>query len=216
MAKNVRKNWRDWFKASFEIALSALRSVRYNCIDQEIAKHPRSVLLTCVVQHLVPAEPSTCRSYGNMNPIQRNQFSPVVISIALLICAAMWFAGAWLASSSLGELETAPILSLLIVLVMPATCFALCVVLLDTKIYTRFVLFTRFALVMALLPVTLGTFFSVWTVRELFGESFQNASMALKSFSVLAAFTLVAVAGTLIRRCIMNCLLCHFENGPNS
>ena len=109
-----------------------------------------------------------------MKPNHRNQVSHVVLSIALLICAALWFAGAWFASLSIGKLETAPISSLLIVLVMPAVCFALGVVLLDTNSYSRFSLL---AIGTAVLPVIFGTFFSVWTVRELFGASFQNASI---------------------------------------
>ncbi len=148
-----------------------------------------------------------------MMTMQRNQVSPVVSSIALLICAAVWFAGAWYASSSLGKLETAPISSLLIVLVMPAACFALSVVLLDTDIYSRLSLFTRFALYAAVLPVTLGTIFSFWTVREVFGESFQNASIPLKSFAALAAFTLFAITVTVIRRCILNYMSSQKTNG---
>lgn len=144
-----------------------------------------------------------------MNTIQRNQVSPVVLSIALLVCAAVWFAGAWFASLSVGKLETAPISSLLIVLVMPALCFALGVVLLDTKSYSRFSLFTKFAMGTAILPVVLGTFFSVWTVRELFGVGFQNASIGLKCFAALAVFTLVAIAGKLTRQCIVNCMSCQ-------
>lgn len=141
-----------------------------------------------------------------MNTIQRNQISPMVLSIALLICAVVWFAGAFLATLSIGELETAPISSLLIVLVMPAVCFALGVVLLDTKSYSRFSLFAKLAIGTAVLPVIFGTFFSVWTVRELFGVSFQNASIGLKCFAALAVFTLIAIAGKLTRRCIVNCL----------
>ena len=148
--------------------------------------------------------------------MQRNQVSPVVSSIALLICSAVWFAGAWYASSSLGKLETAPMSSLLIVLVMPASCFALSVVLLGTDIYSRLTLFTRFALYAAVLPVTLGTLFSVWTVRELFGKSFQNASIALKSFAALATLTLVAVTWTLIKRCIVNYMSSQKKNELSS
>jgi hypothetical protein len=151
-----------------------------------------------------------------MNTIQRNQVSPIVLSIALLICAIVWFAGAWFASLSIGDLETAPISSLLIVLVMPAVCFSLSVVLLDTNSYLRFSLFTKFAMGTAVLPVILGTFFSIWTVRELFGVSFQNASIGLKFFAALAVFILVAIAGKLTRRCIMNCLSCQEGNGLSS
>jgi hypothetical protein len=144
-----------------------------------------------------------------MNTVHRNQVSAVVLSIALLLCAAVWFAGAWFASLSIGELETAPISSLMIVLVMPAVCFALGVVLLGTNAYSRFSLFTKIVTGTAVLPVTLGTLFSVWTIWELFGKSFQNASVALKSFAAVATFTVVAIALKLIIRCIMNCLSCR-------
>ena len=117
---------------------------------------------------------------------------------------------------SIGELESAPISSLLIVLVMPAVCFALGVVLLDTNSYSRFSLFTKFAMGTAVLPVILGTLSSVWTVRELFGVSFQNASIRLKCFAALAVFTLVAIAGELTRRCIVNCLPCQEGKGLSS
>ena len=151
-----------------------------------------------------------------MNTIQRNQVSPVALSVALLICAAVWFAGAWFASLSIGELESAPISSLLIVLIMPAVCFALEVVLLDTNRYSRFSLFTKVAMGTAVLPVLLGTFFSIWTVWELFGVSFQNASIGLKCFAALAVFTLAAIAGKLTRRCIVNCLSCQDGKGLSS
>ncbi len=144
-----------------------------------------------------------------MKTFQRNQVLPVVFSIALLICAAVWFGGAWFASLSIGELETASISSLLIVLVMPSVCFALGVVLLDTNSYLRFSLFTKFAMGTAVLPIILGTLLSVWTVRELFGASFQNASIGLKCFAALSVFTVVAIAGKLTRRCMVNCLSCQ-------
>lgn len=150
-----------------------------------------------------------------MNTIQRNQVSPVVLSIALLICAAVWFAGAWFASLSIGELGKAPISSLLIVLVMPAICFALGVVLLDTNSYSRFSWVTKFAMGIAVLPVILGTFLSVFTVWELFGVSFQNASIGLRCFAALAVFTLVAIAGKLTRQCIVNCMSFQEGKSPN-
>ena len=151
-----------------------------------------------------------------MNTIQRNQVSPVVLSIALLICAGVWFAGAWFASLSIDDLESAPISSLLIVLVMPAVCFALGVVILDTNSCSRSSRFSKFVIGMAVLPVIFGTFFSVWTIRELFGVSFQNASIGLKCFAALAVFTLVAIAGKLTRRCIVNCLSCQEGKGLSS
>jgi hypothetical protein len=148
-----------------------------------------------------------------MKPNHRHQVSQVALSIALLICAALWVAGAWFASLSIGELATAPISSLLIVLVMPAVCFALSVALLDTNSYSRFSLF---AIGTAVLPVLLGTFFSVWIVRELFGLSFQNASIGLKCFAALAVFTVVAIAWKLTRRCVVNCLSSQDGKGLSS
>ena len=151
-----------------------------------------------------------------MNTVQRNQVSPVVLSIPLLICAAVWFAGAWFASLSIGELESAPISSLLIVIVMPAVCFALGIVLLDTNSYSRFSLFTKFVMGTAVLPVILGTFLSVWTVRELFEVSFHNASIGLQCFAALSVLNVVAIAGKVTRRCIVNCLSCQERKSQNS
>jgi 1,4-dihydroxy-2-naphthoate octaprenyltransferase len=60
---------------------------------------------------------------------------------------------------------------MLIVMVTPAVCFAIGMILVDTRKHSRFSRLDWCALLAALFPVTLGTLLAVWAVRVLFSMS---------------------------------------------
>ena len=63
---------------------------------------------------------------------------------------------------------------MLIVMVTPAICFALGMILVDTRKRARFPRLDWCALLAGVFPVTLGTFLAVWAVKVLFSMSGVN------------------------------------------
>jgi hypothetical protein len=60
---------------------------------------------------------------------------------------------------------------MLIVMVVPAICFAIGMILLDARKRARFSRLDWCALLAGVFPVTLGTLLSVWAVKVLFSMS---------------------------------------------
>jgi hypothetical protein len=109
-----------------------------------------------------------------MHSVVRNRVSPSVLSIALLIGSAVWFVSAcayYATSAFKDEWSATPLFWMLIVIVTPAICFAIGMILVDTRQHSRLSRLDWCALVAALFPVTLGTLLAVWAVKVLFSMS---------------------------------------------
>ena len=104
----------------------------------------------------------------------RNQVSQSALSVALLIGSALWFVGCleYCATSALrNDWSATPLAWVLIVMVIPALCFAIGVILVDRRKRTRFSRLDWCALMAGVFPVTLGTFLAVWAVKVLLSMS---------------------------------------------
>ena len=60
---------------------------------------------------------------------------------------------------------------MLMVMVTPAICFCIGIILVDTRKHSRFSRLAWGALLAGLLPVSLGTLLAVWAVKVLFSMS---------------------------------------------
>ena len=100
--------------------------------------------------------------------------SPSALSVALLICSVVWVAGAgvWYATSGFkNDWSATPLFWMLILMVTPATCFSIVLILVDTGKHSRLSRLDRCALAAAFVPVTLGTVLVVRAVKVLFSMS---------------------------------------------
>jgi hypothetical protein len=91
------------------------------------------------------------------------------LSVALLSTAALWSAAfyeCYLSGQFQNDLSAAPLMWGLTLLVAPATCFALALLLAATRHHSRLSLLSRCALGSAVLPVTIGTLAVVWAVKQ--------------------------------------------------
>jgi hypothetical protein len=103
-------------------------------------------------------------------------YSPeyAALSVALLICSSVWLAGAgvWYATSAFkSDWSATPLFWMLILMVTPAICFSIVLILSDTRKHRRFSRLDWCALVAGFFPVTLGTVFAGWAVKVLFSMS---------------------------------------------
>ena len=101
----------------------------------------------------------------------RRRVSPSAISIALIICSAIWLVGAceWsVTSASKHDWTVAPLFCMLVIMVTPAVCFSFSAVLLNAQQHSRISRLDRSALVTAVFPATLGNLLAVWAVKVLF------------------------------------------------
>jgi hypothetical protein len=116
-------------------------------------------------------------SKPHMSTIQSlvgRRVSSSAVSIALLICSAVWWVGActyFATSASKNDWSATPLSWMLIVMVTPAMCFAHGMILADARKHSRFSRLEWCALATAFLPVTLGTLLAVWAVKVLFSMS---------------------------------------------
>jgi hypothetical protein len=106
-----------------------------------------------------------------MHNVFRIRVSTSALSIALLICSAVWFVSAcayYATSAFKGDWSATPLYWMLILMVTPAICFVIGIILADTRKHSRFSRLVWCALAAALFPVTLGTLLAVWAVKILF------------------------------------------------
>jgi len=103
--------------------------------------------------------------------VSRSCVSTSALSIALLICSGFWLASAcayYATSAFKADWSATPLFWMLMLLVTPAVCFSIGIILVDTRKHSRFSGLVWFALLSALLPVSLGTLLTVWAVKGLF------------------------------------------------
>lgn len=108
------------------------------------------------------------------NNISRNCVSTSTLSIALLICSGLWFASAcvyYATNAFKGDWSATPLYWMLLLLATPAVCFGIGITLVDVRKHSRFSALVWSALLVALLPVSLGTLLAVWAVKALFSMS---------------------------------------------
>jgi hypothetical protein len=135
--------------------------------------------------------------------------SPLALSVALLICSAVWLVSAcacYATSASKDGLSGTPLFWMLTLMVTPSICFAFGVILVDSRQPLRLSWFDWCSLLAAFFPVTLGSLLAVWVVKVWFWANFQETSVALKIFGVLASLALVAISGTVIWKTTLNYL----------
>ena len=135
------------------------------------------------------------------------QISPLALSVALLICSAVWLVGAcacYATSASKDDWSATPLFWMLTLMVTASICFGIGVDLVNTRQQSRLSWFDWCALVAAFFPVTLGSLLAVWAVKVLFWASFQDASVVLKIFGALVCLALVAISGTIIWKTTRN------------
>ena len=115
--------------------------------------------------------------YGISNGISKSCVSPSALAVALLICSGLWFAsaGVYYATSAFkSDWSATPLYWMLLLMVTPAVCFSIGILLVDSRKHTRLTRLVWGALLAALLPVTLGTVMAVWAVKVLFMMSGVN------------------------------------------
>ena len=101
----------------------------------------------------------------------RYRVSTSALSIALLVCSALWFLAACEYHATSGfkaDWSATPLFWMLLVVLIPAVCFAGSMILVDQRRQRPLGLIEWWVLMAAFLPVTLGTLLSVWAVRALF------------------------------------------------
>ena len=99
------------------------------------------------------------------------QVSSSALSVALLICSLGWAAsvGVWYATSGFKhDWSATPLFWMLILMVTPAICFSIVLILMDRRKHLRFSQLNRWALAAAFVPVTVGTVLAFWAVKVLF------------------------------------------------
>jgi hypothetical protein len=111
---------------------------------------------------------------STIQSVVRSRVSPSAVSIALLLCSAVWLVGAcaYFATSAFKNHGLAtPLSCMLIVMVTPAICFASGMILVDARKHSQFSRLEWCALGAAFFPVTFGTLLAVWAVKVLFSMS---------------------------------------------
>jgi hypothetical protein len=106
--------------------------------------------------------------------ISRSCVSTSTLSLALIICSGLWLASAcayYATSAFQADWSATPLVWMLTLLVTPAVCFSIGIILIDTRKHSRFSGLVWSALLSALLPVSLGTLLAVWAVKVLFTMS---------------------------------------------
>jgi succinate dehydrogenase/fumarate reductase cytochrome b subunit len=106
-----------------------------------------------------------------MHRFTRNRVSQSALSVALLIGSALWSVGSveyYATSAFKKDWSATPLFWILVVLVTPAICFGIGIILVDARKRSRFSRLDWCAIVVALFPVTLGTLLAGWAVKVLF------------------------------------------------
>jgi hypothetical protein len=88
-----------------------------------------------------------------------------------MICSGLWLASIseYYATSALkSDWSATPLFWVQILMITPAVCFAICIVLVETRKQARFSRLVWCALVAALLPVSLGTVLAIGAVKFCF------------------------------------------------
>ena len=104
------------------------------------------------------------------NMTSRHRVSTSALSIALLGCSGLWVIAACEYHATSGfkaDWSATPLFWMLTVVLMPAICFAGSMILFDQRRQRSLGMIQWWALLAALLPVTLGTLLSVWAVKAL-------------------------------------------------
>ncbi|HWI58405.1 MAG TPA: hypothetical protein VNZ22_14365 [Bacillota bacterium] len=98
----------------------------------------------------------------------RTRIAPSAVAIALLVCSAVWLVSAYVyfaTSAFRSHWSATPLVWMLILLVAPAMCCAMGIILVKAPRPARASRFYWYALGAASLPVTLGTVLAVWAVK---------------------------------------------------
>ena len=107
-----------------------------------------------------------------MNAFNHKQVSTASLSVALLLCSAVWFVGAcaWYATSASKDGWSAtPLFWMLILTVTPVLCFVFGVALVIARRQSRFSWFDWCALCAAVLAVGLGGFLAFMVLSSMRG-----------------------------------------------
>jgi hypothetical protein len=108
---------------------------------------------------------------STVHSVVRDRVSLSAVSIALLICSAVWFVGAcvyYAASAFKNDWSATPLFWMLILMVAPVICFSSGMILVNARKHSRFSQLEWCALVAAFFPITLGTLLALWAVKILF------------------------------------------------
>jgi hypothetical protein len=111
--------------------------------------------------------------HTSRHTLGRNITTPVV-SLATIFCSLLWLvsAGVYYANSGFrADWSATPLLWMLVVMVTPSVCFSGGLILLDARKRHAFSRLDRCALAAIILPVTFGTFLSVWAAKDLLAMS---------------------------------------------
>ncbi len=85
-----------------------------------------------------------------------------------MICSGLWLASVceyYITSALKSDWSATPLFWVQILMITPAVCFAICIVLVETRKQARFSRLVWWALATALLPVSLGTVLAIGTLR---------------------------------------------------
>jgi len=106
-----------------------------------------------------------------MNVLQSAPGKPVsslVLSMALILGSIVWLCCAgvgYVTGTIQNDWSAIPLLLMLTLMVTPAVCFSIVLVLLDRRRRLGFSRLDRWALAAACVPVTFGTVLAVWATR---------------------------------------------------
>jgi hypothetical protein len=102
--------------------------------------------------------------------IIRTRISTSAISISLIACSVFWQISACIYFATSGfkaDWSATPLLWMLAVILTPAICFAMALLLINSRKPREFELIEWWALTAMFLPVTAGTLLSFWAVKVL-------------------------------------------------
>ena len=139
----------------------------------------------------------------------RSRVSSPALSIAILVCSAIWLVGAcewYRTGGSKHDWTSAPLIWMLIIMVAPAVCFSFSTVLANTCKSSRISRLDRCALVVAVFPLTFGSLLAMWAVKVLFWAGFQDASVVLRRFGYSVSIFLVLISGFMVWKTTRNLL----------
>jgi hypothetical protein len=111
---------------------------------------------------------------SNTHRLSTIRISTPALSIALLVCSGLWFASAsayYATSAFKADWSATPLPWMLLLMVTPAVCFSIGIILVDTRKHSRFSRLVWGALLAGLLPVSLGTGLTFWAVKGLLSMS---------------------------------------------
>ena len=138
-----------------------------------------------------------------IHSVMRNRVSPLALSVPLLACSAIWFAGAGMSyatTTHTNDWSATPMFWMLILLVIPPTCFSLGTALVNTRRQTQLSRFDWCALAAACVPVTIGSVLAVmvatWTSS--LSQASQDTANALKTLGALAGLVAFAISGAMV------------------